>query len=61
MESAKPVFLFLRVDVTNSVKLTINGKAVKKQKGMGIEIPFAITITFTGTNKPILSKLKEVL
>ena len=50
MESEKPVFLFLRVDVTNSAKLTINGKAVKKQKGMGIEIPFAITITFTGTN-----------
>ena len=50
MESAKPVFLFLRVDVTKSAKVTINGKAGRRKKGMGIEIPFTITITFSGTN-----------
>ena len=50
MESAKPVFWFLRVDVKSSSKVTVNGKAVKKEKGMGIEIPFAITRTITGTN-----------
>ena len=44
---AKSVFFFLRVDVTNSTKVTINGKAVNKGKGMGMEVP--CTITFNGT------------
>ena len=44
---AKTVFFFLRVDVTNSAKVTINGKAVNKGKGMGKEVS-CVTI-FTGT------------
>ena len=44
---AKSVFFFLRVDVTNSTKVKINGKAVNKGKGMGMEVP--CTITFNGT------------
>ena len=54
---AKTLFFFLRVDVTNLAKVTINGKAVNKGKGMGIEFPCT---TFTVT-KPMLNKLKEVL
>ena len=54
---AKTVLIFMRVDVTNSAKLT-NGKAVNKGKGMEVEVLCTITFTFT---KPILNKLKEVL
>ena len=55
---AKTVLIFVRVNVTNSAKLTINGKAVNKGKGMEVEVLCTITFTFT---KPILNKLKEVL
>ena len=55
---AKTVFFFLRIDVTNLTKVTINEKAVNKGKGMGMQVP--CTITFTGT-KPMLNKLKDVL
>ena len=54
---AETVFSFLRVDVTKSAKLTINGKVVNNGKEMGMEV--SCTITFTGT-KPMLNKLKEV-
>ena len=52
---AKTVFFFLRLDATNSGKVTINRKAVNKGKGNGIEVPF--TIPFTGTDQ-ILNELK---
>ena len=38
-------------------KVTINGKAVNKEKGIEMEVP--CTITFTGP-KLILNKLKQV-
>ena len=55
---AKIVFFFLRADVNNMATVKINGKAVKKGKGKGMEV--SCTITFTGS-KQVLSKLKEVL
>ena len=30
----KPIFFYLRVDISNSTKVTINGKAVNKGKGV---------------------------
>ena len=54
----KTVFFFLTVNVTSLAKLAINGKAVNKGIGMGMEVQ--CTITFTGT-KTMLNKLKTVL
>ena len=54
----KTVFFFLTVNVTSLEKLAINGKAVNKGTGMGMEVQ--CTITFTGT-KTMLNKLKTVL
>ena len=55
---SKNSILFLRVDVTNSVKVTKNGKTVNRGKGIGMEVPYTITLTDT---KSVLSKLKEVV
>lgn len=54
----KTVFFFLTVNVTSLEKLAINGKAVNKGTGMGMDVQ--CTITFTGT-KTMLNKLKTVL
>ena len=54
----KTVFFFLRTDEINSSAVNITGKAVNKEKGMGMEVPSSIT--FTGS-KPILYKLKKIL
>ena len=51
----KMVFFFLRGDVTNSVKMTINGKIVNEEKGMGMEIPCIIILIGP---EPMLDKLK---
>ena len=56
--SLQKLLFFLRADVSNMATVKINGKAVKKGKGKGMEVP--CTITFTGS-KQVLSKLKEVL
>ena len=40
----KTVFFFLSVDVTNSAEVTVNGKAVNKGGGMGMEV--ICTISF---------------
>ena len=52
------VFFFRRLDATNLAKITTNGKAVDKGKGMGIEVPCKITFTDT---KPILNKQKSFI
>ena len=54
----KTVFFFLTANVTSLAKLAINGKAVNKGTGMGMDVQ--CTITFTGT-KTMLNKLKTVL
>ena len=54
----KTVFFFLRVNVTNSERLTINRKAINKKKEM--EMEFLRTITFADTQL-MLNKLKKVL
>ena len=54
----KTVFFFLTVNLTSLEKLAINGKAVNKGTGMGMDVQ--CTITFTGT-KTMLNKLKTVL
>ena len=53
----KTVFFFLRVNVTNSERLTINRKAINKKKEM--EMEFLRTITFADTQL-MLNKLKKV-
>lgn len=54
----KTVLFFLRVNVTNSERLTINRKAINKKKEM--EMEFLRTITFADTQL-MLNKLKKVL
>ena len=56
---AKTVFFFLRADTINSATVEITGKPINDGKGMGMQVP--CRIKFTGRNKAVLDKLKDIL